>query len=410
MSSLASSKPAGTGVAFKTLHARLVRRHLATWDARLWVALVALAVSVGGFVALQMRLRFDHVRLTGGVAATGPILVLALVAVLVVAGAIAADRMRARLAAPPGPEWLALPVPASAIQRHLERQARQPALALFVPASAILFAAAGRVAAPLWWACLALFPLAWWGVVRLACEGAVRLSARTVATRTGSAIERVLRSARTTDTNRAVPRTAFVRGAPWHALMRLDARVTARAADLRGRLAIGVLLLVLGAFAWIAPERPASERQALAFAGFLVACSQWGAWAARRAAGDPIASLRALPLPLVDRWRARATWLLAPVALSVLLPLAMAPHATPVVRSVTALLWLLPAALIVLTGLQLGLSVPERPEQAESLYLGWLGASVLASLAIPLLGWGMLAGAFVFSLRRLSRAATEEIV
>ena len=37
-----------------------------------------------------------------------------------------------------------------------------------------------------------------------------------------------------------------------------------------------------------------------------------------------------------------------------------------------------------------------------------VGASVLASLAIPLLGWGMLGGAMVFSLRRLWRADLEE--
>lgn len=400
----------GAERAFRTLHARLVRRRLATWDARLWVALLALCGSVGGFIALQLRLVFDHAVYTGASART-PLLLAGALAVLLVAALLGmAVRMRARLDSPSGPEWLALPVSADAIERHAVREARLPLLALLVPAGAVVFAAAGRVAT-LWLVTITLmWLLATWTLLPLVARLVVRLAGSRAGTRGAHPMERVLARVRPTQARKRITQVRFTRGARWRALARLDARLTWRTRALRDRLLVGALVLLVGALLWRVPGRPEAERQAVAFAAFLVAGSQWGAWAARRAAGDPAGTLRALPLSLGDRWRARAVMLLWPIGLSLLLPVVMAPEASWATRGALALVWAFPAAIMGLLGLNLGLAIPGRPDHAELLYQGWLGASVLASLAIPLLGWGMLGGAVVFSLRRLGRADLEELV
>lgn len=395
--------------AFRTLHRRLLRRRLASWDTRLWIALVALCGSVGGFVALQLRLLFDHAVHEGGVVRAYPILAATIVMLLLAVVTLTTEYMRARLAAPPGPEWLALPVPPEAIARHLEREARLPAMWVFVLAAATVFAAAGRFPAGILTAIAVTFAIAWWLAVRAASIVTVRLAARRIPHTSGPAIERVLRAVRTGPSARPLARAVFHRGSGWRALVRLDTHITSRSNVLRARLAVGVGALGVGVLVWSAHGRSALEAQAIAFAAFLVACSQWGAWAALRAAGDPPAALRPLPLSLADRWRARAVLLLAPVLLALLLPVVLAPAASWSARGFFVVAWSVPALTIGIIGLNLGLALPGRPHQAESLFVGWLGASVLASLAIPLLGWGMLAGALVFSLRRLSYAALEEV-
>jgi hypothetical protein len=98
----------------------------------------------------------------------------------------------------------------------------------------------------------------------------------------------------------------------------------------------------------------------------------------------------------------------------VLLGVTLALHATvPQVpwfaRLGLALSWTLPALLVPLFGLHLGLSLPGRPLAAENLYYGWLVAGVIASLAIPLFGWALLAAGFVQATRRVSRWRTPEV-
>ncbi|MEY4373906.1 MAG: hypothetical protein RL760_72, partial [Candidatus Eisenbacteria bacterium] len=327
MSSAPSPTPRRVPDAFRTLHRRLVRRRLATWDARLGVALVALCGSVGGFLALQLRLMFDHALHQGGVARTLPILALAWGAVLVLVAALTAERMRARLASPPGPEWLALPVPPRSLARHLEREARLPAVWLFVPAAAVVFAAWGRVPTAIGIACALAFPFAWWAVVRLVCTVVIARSAAGTPRVAEDAITRVLCAVRSGARSMRIPCATFHAGPRWRALARLDVRLTARSNALRAQLQAGVVALLVGATAWRASGRPALELQAIAFGAFLVACSQWGAWAALRAAGDPPATLRPLPLTLADRWRARAALLSIAVAASLLLPVLFAPAA-----------------------------------------------------------------------------------
>ncbi len=271
--------------AFRALHTQLVRRRLATWDARLWVALLALCGSVGGFIALQMRLLFDHAVNTGA-AARMPLLLSGAFGVIVVAAILlVAERMRARLATLSGQEWLALPVTGDAIERHLIREARLPVFALLIPMGAIVFAAAGRVATP-WLVTISLGGLlATWLAVSLIARLVVRLVAARVPAQGAHPIERVGFAVRSATTRARLAQVRFMRSSRWRALARLDARLTWRVRALRDRLIVGAAVLGVGALLWRVPGRPDAERQAVAFAAFLVAGAQWGAWAARRAAG-----------------------------------------------------------------------------------------------------------------------------
>jgi hypothetical protein len=71
--------------------------------------------------------------------------------------------------------------------------------------------------------------------------------------------------------------------------------------------------------------------------------------------------------------------------------------------------WAMPALLITLLGLHLGLTLGGSPNVAENLYYGWLVAGVVASLAIPLVGWAVLIAAFAQATRRLPRWNAPEV-
>jgi len=321
---------------------------------------------------------------------------------------VAASRQVTLAAEPPGPEWLTLPVEPGLVARHLAREARLPALALCVPAIASWIAGLGLLS-PLTLLLLALaFVLSFWLLTRLACTLALRAAAAADGpARRLPAEWRALTSARRPVRAHRLGVPRFRREARWRSLARLDWNVSLRAGSPRARLAFTALLLVLSIAAWFAGSDP-REQLAQAFAGFSLAIALLGAWAAWRAAGDPPTALRPLPLSLGDSWRARALPLL------VLLGVMLALHATvPAVpwraRVDLALSWTLPALLVPLLGLHLGLSLPGRPRVAENLYYGWLAAGVIASLSIPFFGWGMLIAAFVHTTRRLSRWYTPEL-
>jgi hypothetical protein len=167
--------------------------------------------------------------------------------------------------------------------------------------------------------------------------------------------------------------------------------------------------LLLSVAAW-SLTHDLSQARAQAFAALMVSCAELGAWAAWRAAGDPATALRPLPLSLSDAWRARAWPLLAVIA-AVLVLHALLPQGVPApARFGLALSWALPALLLVLLGLHVGLSLGGRPGAAEGLYYGWLGAGIVGSLAVPLLGWAVVIAALVQATRRLGRWRMPEVV
>jgi hypothetical protein len=388
---------------FRALARRLTARRAGGLGTRLWSVIAVLAVSIAAFTYWQVRVPLDGTLRHGGVAAA----VARLAAVLggfVLAGAVlAATRRLALLASPPGPEWLALPLPPAAIERHLAREAAAPARAVLVPALAAWWAGAGLLPVP----ALAALALALWGslelALRLACAAALAFAAGASGpARRLSAPWRALVSARRPARTIRHAIARFRREPRWRALARLDRRVSRRAGPTRVRLLVAGVFLVLSVVAWGASEEPLQAR-ALAFAAFAIACTELGAWAAWRAAGDPAPAVRPLPISLADAWRARAS------ALGMVIGGVLAPGLAPIARVGLALSWALPATILGLLGLHVGLSLPGRPRPAEGFYYGWLGVGLIGSMAIPLFGWLLLGAGLVQATRRLPRWRTPEV-
>lgn len=375
---------------------------------RLWLVTLALAACIAAFTYWQVRVPLDGALRHGGASAATLRLGITLALGVLGAGAIAHARQVTLAAAPPGPEWLALPVEPARVEQHLASEARLPALTVVVPMAAAWIAGLGLLA-PFTLLVLAVASaIAFVLVTRLACALALRAPAVSHApSRRLPAAWRALVSARrpARTARHAAPR--FRSEPRWRALARLDRAVSLRAGSPRARLVFTALALALSVAAWFVGADP-REQRAQAFAGFSLACAMLGAWAAWRAAADPPSAVRPLPLTLADAWRARALPMFA------LLGVALVLHATlpPVpllARPGLALSWTLPALLVPLFGLHLGLSLPGRPLAAENLYYGWLGAGLIASLAIPLFGWAVLAAGFVHATRRLERWNTPEV-
>jgi hypothetical protein len=254
------------------------------------------------------------------------------------------------------------------------------------------------------------FPAAWWLVARSACWVALRAATPAAgAARRLPAAWRALVSARRATRVRALAPARFRGESRWRALARLDRLVSWRAGSPRARLGLALGCLGLSVAAWGFGSRNPLETRAQAFAAFMLACTGLGAWAAWRAAGDPPAAVRSLPLVLADAWRARALPLLVAIGLVLVLQTAVAAPLPVLVRLGLGITWLLPALLVTLLGLHLGLSLPGAPAPAENLYYGWLGVGLVSSLAIPLFGWGVLIGAFVHATRRLGHWYRPEV-
>lgn len=397
-----------TDRAFAALAARLLSRRFAEMGPRLWIVTAALIVSVAAFTYWQVRVPLDGAVRHGGVAGGVQRLALTLAACVLGGASLAAARQSALVADPPGPEWLALPVPPAHVERHLARESRLAALAVVVPAAAAWLAGFGLL--PLAWllALAAAFALAFEIATRLACRSVLRSTPASGAARALPAAWRALVSARrpVPTTHIAPPR--WVRAPRWHALAKLDRAVSLRAGSPRARLAFALLFLALSVTAWFA-GRELIERRAIAFAAFSIACTGLGAWAAWRAAGDPPSALRPLPFSLADAWRARAIPLGVTLGAVLVLHALLPPGVPAFARIGLAITWALPAILITLLGLHLGLSLAGSPSVAENLYYGWLMAAVVASLAVPLLGWTVVIAAFFQATRRMPRWNTPEV-
>ena len=390
--------------AFRALSARLNARRATSLGVRLWLVTMVLVLCVGAFTYWQVRVPLDGSLRHGGAAAATLRLALTLSACVLAAGVLAASRQVALAAAPPGPEWLVLPLAPAHVERHLAREARLPALAVFVPASAAWLAGCGLLSGSRLTLFAFAFPIAWWLVTRSACWLALRAaSPATGPARRLPAAWRAIVSARRAARVRVMAPARFRGESRWRALARLDRIVSLRAGSPRARLGVALLFLALSVAAWGIGSRNPLETRAQAFAAFAIACTGLGAWAAWRAAGDPPAAVRPLPLSLADAWRARAIPLFMLIGGVLAIQTVVAAPLPAMLRVGLVVTWLLPALLITLIGLHLGLSLPGTPVAAENLYYGWLGVGVVSSLAIPLLGWGVLIGAFVHATRRIER-------
>jgi len=395
--------------AFRALSRRLTARRAGEMGVRLWFVLAVLALSLAAFTYWQVRVPLDGTLRHAGVAAAVTRLAIVLGGFVLAGAALAATRRAALLADPPGPEWLALPLAPEVVERHLAREAAAPGRVVLVPALAAWWAGAGLLPVP----AMALLALATW----LALEAALRLACATVLVSASGASGpasrlsppwRALVSARRPVRARRHAPARFRREPRWRALARLDRLVSRRTGPSRVRLVVAGAFLVLSVGAWGAREQPL-EARALAFGAFALVCAELGAWAAWRAAGDPAPAVRPLPLSLADAWRARAWPLALVLGGALLLHAGLAPGLAPVARVGLVLSWTLPAILLTLLGLHVGLSLPGRPGPAEGFYYGWLGVGLIGSLAIPLFGWVLLVAGLVQATRRLPHWRTPEV-
>jgi hypothetical protein len=397
-----------SGSAFRALRARLLARRAEAMGTRLWLVVLVLAACVAAFTYWQVRVPLDGALRHGGASAATLRLGLSLALGVLGAAVIAGARLVTLAAVPPGPEWLALPIEPERVGRHLASEARLPALTVVVPMVAAWIAGIGLLSPFTLVVLAAATALAFVLATRLACALALAAPVVTHApSRRLPAAWRALVSARRPARSKRVAAPRFRTGSRWAALARLDRAVSLRAGSPRARLVFTALALLLSVAAWFLGTDP-REQRAQAFAGFSLACAMLGAWAAWRAAADPPSAVRPLPLTLADAWRARA------FPMFLLLGVTLALHATvPAVpwfaRLGLAVSWTIPALVVPLFGLHLGLSLPGKPLAAENVYYGWLGVGLIASLAIPLFGWAILAAGFVHASRRVSRWYTPEV-
>jgi len=385
----------------RDLHRALVRRRFAQIEPKLRLELAALAVLIGAFLFWHTRVSFD-----GLARLHGPLAVLeaaaGLCAVLAaLGGALAGTRHAARLHDPPGPPWLALPLPPEWLARHLAWESRAFALGAIPAAPGILFAAVGLV--PLWWLGLLAAAFVWMVLVagRIGCALASFVMARRAPS--GPSLHPLVRTlAAASHPVRGAPHRAVRwRARPaWRALCEKDLLLSLRPTAARRRLVPPLLLGLLSLSCWALPAPPALAHLS-AFALALGAAGTLGEWLIALSGEDPFMVLRGLPLGVGVIWGSRAAWAMAFAAALVLAHAASAGPLGPEARTVF-LVWTGGAALaIALLGVNYGVTLFPRAEIAQRLYALSLLLAVAGSLMIPLMGWIVLLAALIHSALRL---------
>jgi len=149
--------------AFRPLRRALIARRLQRLDPVLRLELALIGGLAGGYAAWRARLPLDQLARTGGAGAEALAAALAASALLggLLAGADHAGRLRRT---PPGPEWLALPVPAEAIVGQLAWESGLRARWVLPLALGLLAAGAGLTP---WWS-LAILAAAFLVILPLA--------------------------------------------------------------------------------------------------------------------------------------------------------------------------------------------------------------------------------------------------
>ncbi|MBI5711412.1 MAG: hypothetical protein HZC42_14095 [Candidatus Eisenbacteria bacterium] len=395
-------RPDDCSAAFRALRRALLSRRLAAVGGLLRVELLAIGALTGAFIAWQARLPLDHLAHDAGPWAAVRALALLLGACALAGGVLAGARHRRRLAggAPELP-WLALPVAATALARHLAWESGLHALWTAVPAVALLAAALGLVPA---WA-LALLAAgaaaALAGCARLGCALAWALAVRRLPEGPGEPLRRLLSAAMLRGRAARLPTPRWT-GSTWRALLDKDLRLSWRPTPARGPAVTWLAITVLAAAVWLAPvERPLAGM--LSAALVLAAAAALGDWLLALACCDPFAALRGLPLGPRAVWGARATWVAAG-ALATAALLALAARGLDSGARATFLVWCAGATLAVgLLAVHYGMTLFPRGAAARRLFGLMLGLALAASLMIPLFGWLVLLAALVHSARRLPR-------
>ena len=390
--------------AFRSLERVLVRRRLLGVDLRLRLELLALAGLLGGFLFWQARIPLDGLLRMRGEGAVAAAVLATLLAMAALGGLIAGSRHAVRLRrGPPGPPWLALPLPPELLGRHLAFDSSAPALALVVPAAGVLLGAAGL--APAWWlaGCALAFAVSLAAAVGLGCAIAFRTAAAAVPSRPAlHPLTRVLATAARRARSARLPAPRWRGGPVWLTLWRKDLLLSWRPTPARQRALPPIVLAPLAALVWWLPlEIPVARL--LAFALALLAAATFAEWLIALAGCDPFAVLRTLPVGVGAVWGARMATAAAGVALLLAGQAAGARALDPQPHALF-LVWTGAATLAIATlGANYGVTTYPHHDQAQRLLGLSLGVAMAASIMIPLLGWVLLLTAVLHSLRRLPR-------
>ena len=398
--------PSNPGLA--RLRRDLLRRRWARLELRLRFELAVIALGLAAFVFWQLRVFYGDFAFTHGSRGAGLVLLATLACLLLVGGAGTALRLHQRLrAAPDGPAWLALPLPATATLSHQVWEAELPLRAAFIFAAAASVAAV-RIAPALFVAAGALaFPFAW-----LACCRAGAFVARAIASagtprplaapRDPESALRALLSRSwmvrsPSPTRIASRRGSWRRRSQFGALLTKDCWIAWHSREARLAMLPALVLSVLSVAVWSAPALRAG-----AFVIALLAAAAWGEWLIVLGSRDPFAVLRTLPVSPRALWRSRMTWGVLATALLVLAHTLASDHASALLQ--VSLVWLgLSGVAIAALAINLQLTLYPQHKPALRLLGLALALALVCSMMIPLLGWVVLLGSVIHTARRLPR-------
>lgn len=395
--------------AFARLERRLVRRRLAAIEPILRFEIAALGAILSASLFWQSRSRLGSIAFAHGPWAAAVASAQSLAGLALLGGALTAGRHALRLApGSPAPPWLALPIPASEVHRHLARTSRPLSLWAAVPALAVLASGVHIVPAPALAALAAGFGILLEVAGRVGCAAAFGLAwVRATPCATCDPPTRVLAAAAAPVRTIRLGAARWRRPGAFRAFLSKDALLARRPGPARARLASPWIFGALSVLAWKLPIAPLA-RASVALALALVAAAGVASWIVALVASDPFPVVRGLPLGVGVVWGARLAWaafgalaLAAGQALGAGLSPAPSPPAS---FAGTALVTFAIGAL----GANYGVTLFPNADHAERILGISLLIAITASLMIPFLGWLLLLAALLHSALRLRRWAFRE--
>jgi hypothetical protein len=395
--------------AFAGLERALVRRRIAAVEPVLRLEIAALAAFLAAALFWRMRLRLGSIAFAYGPwAATGEAAA-ALAACALLGGALAGARHVMTLApGAAGPPWLALPIPAAQVHRHLARASRLLALLAALPALSVLAAALGIVPWLALGALAAGFCVLLDLAARLGCRAAFGIALSRAEPLAGcDAWTRVLAAAARPLSSGRLAAARWRREGALPAFLRKDLLVTRRPGPARGRLAQPLVFGALSVLVWFVPIAPGAVTT-VAIGLVLLAAAGIASWIVALAASDPFPVVKALPVGVGVVWGARVAWAaLGAVALAAGQAVG-AGFAPPPAADAPVAGAALAAFAVAVLGANYAITLFPRADHAERILGIALAIALAASLMFYFVGWAVLLVALLHSARRLPRWPLQE--
>ena len=371
-----------------------------------------LAVILGGYLVLTSRAGLEDLASRWG--AWGVVLGVEAVGVVLgaLAGGLVAARHFRRLRAPDGPAWMALPVEARDVTRHLAWASKFEALWFVLPALSVVLAAFGLL--PGWAYLVVAASVAGFlllgadvGVVLATVRARAAAGATTPVGRSLPTALRLLTAVPRAGNRDRLPAARFRTVPPWRAIVIKDALAVARRGELRSGLIAGLALGAVSLLGWLLPGQEEAHaidfRNVATFFVTLYAAATFAGWLVALTGTDPFATLRTLPVGVRTMWMARVAWA---AGLTLVL---VAGHAV-LARGLSAgplllfLAWLGGSVLgLSMLGVHFGLSLYPHTTTARRMLELTLLVIAITSTVFFLMGWVALLGAIALTARKLPR-------